>query len=128
MVIDPTWITEDTESILDLFLTDNQSLVNRTEVIPGVSDHKTVYVEFSLCPTKNVTPPRLVYCYKKADFNSVKEELTQAKDEFITMENLSPAEEPWQKLPTPTTNEMKKYIPARLLRGGGGKAMDWQED
>ena len=44
MVIDiePTRITEDTENVLELFFSNNSSLVNRVEIIPGISDHETV--------------------------------------------------------------------------------------
>ena len=62
-------------------------------MIPGISYHETVYVESSLRPTKRVSPPRQVYCYKKAHFSSLKEELKQAKDEFIAIENTLSAEE-----------------------------------
>ena len=37
---------------LDLFFSNNPSLVNRVEVIPGIYYHETVYVESSLRPTK----------------------------------------------------------------------------
>ena len=68
MVIEPTRITEDTENVLDLFFSNNSSLVYRVEVIPGISDHETVYNESSLRPAKAQTPPRKVYIYNKADW------------------------------------------------------------
>ena len=86
MVIEPTRITEDTENILDLFFSNNSSLMNRVEVIPGISDHETVYVESSLRPAKAQTPPRKVYIYNKADFSSMKAELRRIKETFISLE------------------------------------------
>ena len=117
LVLEPTRITEDTGNTLDLFFSNNQSLVNRVEVIPGISDHETVYVESSLRPAKIVTPPRQVNCYRKVDFDSVKEELRQAKEDFINMAEISSAEQLWAKFRTLTTELMRIYIPTRLIKG-----------
>ena len=85
----------------DLFFSNNPSVVNRVEVIPGISDHETVYVEFSLRPDETVyvefslrpakaqTPARKVHIYNKADIASVKDELRRVKEEFTSMEPTS---------------------------------------
>jgi hypothetical protein len=51
----------------DLFFTSNSSLINKIEVIPGISDHKIVYIEANLKPRKVVKPPRKVFLYNKAN-------------------------------------------------------------
>ena len=117
LVLEPTRITEDTVNTLDLFFSNNKSLVNRVEVIPGISEHETVYVESSFCPAKIITPPRQVNCYRKADFGSLKEELRQAKEDLINMAEISSAEQLWAKIRTLTTELMRKYIPTRLIKG-----------
>ena len=43
-----TRVTEDAENILDLFFSNNQTLVNRVKVLPDISDYERVYVESSL--------------------------------------------------------------------------------
>ena len=48
MVKSPTHYTDTTEAILDLFLTNNATLVNKVEVIPGISVQEAVYIESSL--------------------------------------------------------------------------------
>ena len=58
-----------------------------------------------------------VNCYKKADFESLKRELREAKDEFETMAQTSSSEELWIKFRHVTTDLMKKYIPTKLLSG-----------
>ena len=50
VVTEPTRITETSSSTFDLFFTSNQTLVNKVEVIPGVSDHEAVFIESSLRP------------------------------------------------------------------------------
>ena len=61
MVNEETHFTEKSKSILDLFFTSNSSLINKVEVIPGISDHEIVYVEASINPRKVNKPPRKVY-------------------------------------------------------------------
>ena len=117
LVLEPTRITEDTENTLDLFFSNNQTLVNRVQVIPGISDHETVYIESSLRPSKATTPPREVNCYKKADFESLRRELRDAKDEFVTMSQTSTVEDMWNQFRSLTSSLMKKHIPTKLLRG-----------
>ena len=58
-----------------------------------------------------------VDCYHKADFDSLKEELRQAKEDFINMAEISSAEQLWAKFRTLTTELMRKYIPTRLIKG-----------
>ncbi|CAG2186733.1 unnamed protein product [Mytilus edulis] len=65
VVVEPTRTTDTCENILDLFFTNNSSLVNKVHVIPGISDHETVYIESSLRPIKTKLPPREVSTYEK---------------------------------------------------------------
>ena len=46
MVTEPTRY----ENVLDLFLTNNSTLVNKVEIIPGFTDHNIVYTEVSIKP------------------------------------------------------------------------------
>ena len=117
LVTEPTRITENTENILDLFFCNNPSLVNRVEVIPGISDHEAVYAESSLRPAKAATPPRKVHLYRKADFDSLKAELRHVKEEFLSMENTSTCQEMWNKFRQTVSDLMKKHVPSKMLRG-----------
>ena len=117
MVLEPTRITEDTANILDLFFSNNQSLVNRVDIIPGISDHEVVYVESSLRPSRAITPPRKVFCYNKADFDSLKTELRRVKEEFVSLEPTSTTQALWDKFRTIVTDLMQKYIPTKTLNG-----------
>ena len=114
---EPTRFPEDTENILDLFFCNNWTLVNHVEVIPGISDHKCVYIESSLRPSKTVTPPRKVHLYHKADFESLKGELRRVKEEFISMEPTSTTQDLWVKFCSTVSDLMNKYIPSKMLKG-----------
>ena len=58
MVTEPTRITESSSSILDLFFTNNDTLVNQVRVLPGISDHEAVFKEASHRPMKKISSPR----------------------------------------------------------------------
>ena len=77
MVDEPTRITETKSSILDLFLTNNDTLVNQTQVIPGISDHEAVFIESSLRPTKKSPSPRRVYKNHQSDYDGFKKEFRE---------------------------------------------------
>ena len=74
MVSSPRRITEYSSNLLDLFLTNNRTLVNKCEVIPGIGDHEAVYGESSMRPMKVETPPRKVFQYKKVDCDEMPED------------------------------------------------------
>ena len=80
--MEPTRITETTSNILELFFTSNQTLINKVEIIPGISDHEAVFIESSLKPMKVKTPARKVYQYRKADYESMKKELKAFQTDF----------------------------------------------
>ena len=72
VVSKPTWITETISSTLDLFFTSNQTLINKVEVIPGISDHEAVFIESSLKPLNVKIPARKVYQYRKGDYEGMR--------------------------------------------------------
>ena len=56
MVSKHTYITESSQSTLDLIFANNSTFINKVEVILGISDHEVVYVESSLRPDKTKKP------------------------------------------------------------------------
>ena len=76
MVSKHTYITEFSQSTLDLFFANNSTLIDKVEVIPGFSDHEVVYVESSLRPDKIKKPPRKICLYNKADKQHLRQNIT----------------------------------------------------
>ena len=91
----PTRITEFSSSMLDLFFTNNISLVTKCEVIPGLGDHEAVFIESSLRPERKRLPPRKIYRYNKADYVGLKEELANITPDFLASQTNSSANESW---------------------------------
>jgi len=64
MVIFPTII----DNSLDIFLTNRPSLVNRCELIPGISDHDAaVFVNSDILPKRHRHIQRTIHVWRKAD-------------------------------------------------------------
>ena len=82
VVTEQTRVTETTASILDLFFTSTQTLINQVKVIPGISDHEAVLIESSLRQMRVKTPPRKVFQYIKADYEGIKQKLKTFQIEF----------------------------------------------
>ena len=97
MVTEPTRTTEKTQNVLDLFFTNNQSLMNRVEIIPGIGDHDAVMVVSSLRPHKVAKPTRKVYIYKKADYAGFKEDLGNLMDDFLEQAEKSDVDQLWTR-------------------------------
>ena len=75
VVEEPIRTTEYTSNILDLFFTNNRTLINTVKIIPGILDHDAVLIESSLRLIVCKKAPRKVHVYNKADFSSIRTKL-----------------------------------------------------
>ena len=117
MVTEPTRTTETSASILELFFTSNDTLVNQTRVIPGISDHEAVFVESSLRPIKKPTCPRRIFMFQKADYDGFKQELKDLTPSFLEKANSLDINTLWFEFKSTIHRLMEKYIPTKTLRG-----------
>ena len=62
-------VTEHTmyEGVLALFLTNNSTLVNKVEIIPGLLDSEILYIEAQIKPQITPQRPMFMLVYMKAD-------------------------------------------------------------
>ena len=67
LVLEPTRITETQSNTLDLFFTNNNTLVNQVRVIPGISDQEAVFIESNLRPIKKLAITREVSKYRSIE-------------------------------------------------------------
>ncbi len=93
LVLEPTRITETQSNTLDLFFTNNNTLVNQLRVIPGISDHEAVFIESSLRPIKRLAITREVWQYRKEDYDNLKKELNDYYNDFSKFTNSNKGEE-----------------------------------
>ena len=117
IVSTPTRITEYTSNILDLFLTNNRTLVNKCEVVPGIGDHEAVYVESSMRPMKVKTPPRKVFQYKKANYDQMQEDLREYQTLFTEQTRSSSVNDTWIQFEEKLKELTDKHIPSKMISG-----------
>ena len=63
------------QSILDLFMTPNPTLIDKTYVLPGHSGHYIIMAEVNAKPKIIKQVPRNILLYKKADWDQLKESM-----------------------------------------------------
>ena len=118
IVSTPTRITEYTSNLLDLFLTNNRTLINKCEVVPGIGDHEAVYyVGSSMRPMKVKTPPRKVFQYKKANYDQMREDLREYQNHFTEQTSSSSANETWTQFEEKLKTLTDKHIPSKMISG-----------
>ena len=84
-------VTEPTrhENVLDLFLTTNHTLVQKTEILPGIADHNIMVADVNITPQVGRQKPRNVPLYRKADWDGFRKFISNfASDFIINYENL----------------------------------------
>jgi hypothetical protein len=98
-------------NILDLMITNNPSIVNRTEILPGISDHDAVFCEIDINPSKLQQPKRQIPQYKKANWDALKEEVVNIGEEIENKKDTHTMEELWQTFKIQITEGIKQHIP-----------------
>jgi len=79
-------VTEPTrgDNILDLFITDNPTFVQKVNILPGIADHDIVYAKVNIRPQVTKQKPRIMYLYKKANWDEFKHHISAFKDPFLS--------------------------------------------
>ena len=63
------------QNILDLFLTSNPTLIDKTTGFPGLSDLDIVLAKVNVKPKITKQVPRDILLYKKADWDQLKQSM-----------------------------------------------------
>ena len=67
--------------VLDLLLSTYPNAISDTPNVSGMSDHLAVIFEVNLKPTRSVKPPHKVYLYNKANFDDLREFMSESSVE-----------------------------------------------
>ena len=118
MVDKPTRLS----NTLDLFMTNNPTLISEIKVIPGLADHDAVTIEGDISPIVNKQKPRKIHLYKKADWEGFKEFMQGFSDEICDRtplsgdENENDAESLWQAFKSQLHLGINKFIPSKIAK------------
>lgn len=106
---------------LDLMLTNFPAKVLRIEVLPGVADHDAVFAEVDTRPVTNHQKPRKIPLYKKANWDSMKQDVQQLQTQIEQMERSgSDVNCMWDTFQQKLDASIAKNIPHKTARSKDG--------
>ena len=112
------FVTEPTtrqDSILELFFTNCPTLVEKSSMLPGLSDHDGIPVILVNTSPKVVKQkPHKVYLYKKANLPALKADLISFENDFCKDGELT-VDEMWNSFKNCLKTSMDKHIPSKLV-------------
>ena len=103
------------DNILDLFLTSHHTLVNKVEILSGISDHEISISNINVKPKMSRQKPRSVPIYRKADWDSFKSYMATKSSENFCRFQESTVEEIWNALKTALDSGIQQFIPIKKI-------------
>ena len=100
----------------DFLLTNNPSLVNRLEVIPGISDHDIVFAELEISPCRKKQKLRSIPLYRNADRDSLAAKIDKSVKSVLKQEHTASSEDLWGILKQGIKEGIKLYIPHKVCK------------
>jgi hypothetical protein len=111
-----TRITEHSEKTLDIFLTNIPDMVNRYEVVPGISDHDIPLLDISTRVVINKKAPKKTFQYGKANFEGIRAHMSKFNEQFCekyVTEDKWNVESMWTEFKDTLTQAMNTHIPVK---------------
>ena len=109
------------ENILDLIFTTNTTLVQNSDVIPGIGDHDIASLVVSIKPYINRQQPRKILLYKRADWDGFREYMHTYSDEFCSRNHShSNVDDLWSEFTQSLEKGTSKFIPSKKARTKNG--------
>ena len=100
---------------LDLFCTNRPQIVKHMITIPGISDHDIPIIDCEIKPSYNKKEPRLVFDYKRADFEKMKELVVKFREKYFKVCKERNTRTNWKAFKTFIVKMMNKYIPMKKI-------------
>jgi hypothetical protein len=109
------------ENTLDLCITNNPTNINRTNVIPGISDHEAVTLEGDLTPIKYNQKKRQIPLYKKANWEGLRKHMSDFQKtwtrEYTDSQSTNTL---WESFKTSLQEGIKQNIPHKTAKAKDG--------
>ena len=111
-----TRITENSSNTLDIFLTNFPDMVNRCEVIPGISDHDIPLLDVSTRVVINKKAPKKTFQYSKGNFEGLRLFMSKFREQFC-VKHMNKGnwnvESMWTEFKDNLLRAMNTYIPVK---------------
>ena len=110
-------------NILDLFLTNNPTLVNKVTTLPGLSEHDAVYIDVNIRPQIDKQKPRKVHLYNKAHWDQFKSHMKDFHTNFTSNLEGKSVNQLWTDLKDAIHTGLSLYVPCKTV--SGKKSLPW---
>ncbi|MGL1889688.1 MAG: hypothetical protein OCD76_24455, partial [Reichenbachiella sp.] len=104
------------KNILDLYFTNNPTLVRQTKVIPGIGDHDALLVDSLIKPIVNNTVSRKVYQYHKGNMTDLNEELSRFRVNFLANCATESVDDMWSSFHSEMMRLQEEFIPSKMVK------------
>ena len=111
-------------SVLDLYLTNNPTLVKGTYTIPGISDHDIIVIDSIIKPVIQRKQPQTIYKFSNANWEDAKKDTATFSASFID-NNTNDVHTNWDILKAHLNNIISTHIPSR--KSSGKPELPWLE-
>ena len=102
-------------NLLDIFVTNRPSLLNKCTPLPGLSDHAIVLVDSNITPARQKPPKRLIHLGKKTNIPEMKADLkNNLESAFSTYDTHSPVDTLWTTFRNNCLSNIQKHAPSKL--------------
>ena len=109
-------------NILDLFLTTNPTVVRRSSVIPGISDHNIALIDTNVAAQVRRQRPRQIPLYKRADWDGLKQHMTRFHVDMTKSGayNTITTNQLWEQFTNTLEKGCQHFIPIRKASSRNG--------
>jgi hypothetical protein len=106
------------DNILDLFCTNQSSLINKVKSIPGISDHNIILVGASCNPKRSIKDTQhKIYLWKKTNMNDLKNLTSKFESELLTkIDTKTTVNQWWIKFRDGINKIMEDNVPSKMTK------------
>ena len=99
------------ENTLDLIAVNYLTLANRTEILPGISDHDAVFAEIDIRPKRYGQAKRKIPLYKKADWEGIVSQIITTNQYIREHADSESTNSLWNKFKSDLHTAIEKHVP-----------------
>ena len=106
------------DNILDLFCTNQSSLINKVKSIPGISDHNIILVGASCNPKRSIkNTQHKIYLWKKTNMNDLKNLTSKFESELLTkFDTKTTVNQWWIKFKDGINKIIEDNVPSKMTK------------
>ena len=103
-------------NILDLITTNSPNLVNRIEILPGISDHHAIFTEVNTMPLVGKKQRRSIFLHNRTNTHGLKQHFKTFADRFEHTFQTATVDEMWDALRATINEGMQTYVPSKYIK------------